>query len=224
MECRRWTIALGTTSGACGLRWSTRILCRRPFACRHELQQTSSSRRGAIGQRGCSPNRHLDANVIRTMERRAGTNLDRRHRRHRAAVECGKEASSAELACQSEISIGMVSADRRVLAVAEPAGAVHLLKLSSDLRFDVRNRKTVQVGDRAIDAIALTTDGSRSAVSSEGQVTIWDTSPQKPISGPLLHSAGDETNWIHARWRVADRGIRQWACCCMGGHVGPTAL
>jgi WD40 repeat protein len=99
-----------------------------------------------------------------------------------------RSAAAQKLPCQSAISIGMSSADRRVLAAAEAIGTVHLLKLSSDLRFDVRNRKVVQVGDRVIDAIALTNDGSRLAVSSEGQITIWETDDQKRIAGPLWHS------------------------------------
>ena len=96
--------------------------------------------------------------------------------------------SACMLPFRNEIDVAKISTNRRVLAAAESTGVIHLFKVTADSRVDVQGGKAVNLGERHIDDIALSNDGSYLAVSTERQVSIWSTKDQKQIAGPLRHS------------------------------------
>ena len=96
--------------------------------------------------------------------------------------------SACMLPFRNEIDVAKISTNRRVLAAAQSTGVIHLFKVTADSRVDVQGGKAVNLGERHIDDIALSNDGSYLAVSTERQVSIWSTKDQKQIAGPLRHS------------------------------------
>jgi WD40 repeat protein len=81
-----------------------------------------------------------------------------------------------------------VSADRRVLAVAEPTSGVCIFESQPDGRFDPGRFQRLEIGDFGITAVVLTSDGSRIAICGERQVFVFDTQSRKQVCGPLLHT------------------------------------
>ena len=97
-------------------------------------------------------------------------------------------AGACKLPSCTEIDLAKISANRRILVVAESTGTIHLFAITQDFHVDVQSGKTVDLGERHIDDIALSDDGSHLAVSAERQVFIRSTRDRKQVAEPLPHS------------------------------------
>jgi WD40 repeat protein len=98
------------------------------------------------------------------------------------------DVSAVMLPQANNTNLAAVSVDPCVLAIVEGASTVHLLRLGVNARLESKSQKMIRLGTLNIDAIALSDDGSRLAVSAERRVSIWDTLTEKQVVVPMEHS------------------------------------
>ena len=100
---------------------------------------------------------------------------------------CAKNEQSGMLPHAKPIYKAAVSLDRSRLVTAEADGSFCFLRASNEGRFTADGQALRHLADISVDAISLSDDGSRLAVSGERNVTIWDTQTQTQVAGPFVH-------------------------------------